>query len=160
MSVLVVRHGLSEANNRENIGTLAFGASDAPLMEKGRAQAQAAGRLLREQYALDTEDTVAVSTYLRTRETATHAGFVHQVQYAELSEVDSGLPRLELKAMLNRNEVPDAAVARAELLLAGELPEQQVWFTHGLVIAGLCKVLNVYTDMYKPGFTEIRELPL
>lgn len=159
MSIIVVRHGLSEANNHENIGTLAFGAADAPLMEKGREQARAVGTVLLDDYAIRPDEPVAVSTYLRTQQTATEAGFTRQTQYEQLREVDHGMDLADLRAMLDANRIPDTAVAHAESLL-GAMPPERVWFTHGLVIAGLCKVLDVYTDRLKPRFGEVRELPL
>ena len=35
MSIIVIRLALSEANNRNNVGTMAFGAKTAPLMKEG-----------------------------------------------------------------------------------------------------------------------------
>ncbi|HTE58138.1 MAG TPA: histidine phosphatase family protein [Verrucomicrobiae bacterium] len=77
MSILVARHGLSEANNRDNYGTPAFGNPEAPLMPQGREQATELGEKLTSEYGFDlASEPVAVSMMRRTQDTAITAGSV------------------------------------------------------------------------------------
>jgi broad specificity phosphatase PhoE len=159
---LVIRHSLSEANNRNNYGTPAFGHPDAPLMPAGREIAQEMGTKLQEDYKLDPESTpVAVSEMLRAQETAREAGFVIATRYLILNEVDTLLPYGDLREMIQNKHHTDIAIEAAEHILENP-PEQQVWVTHGLVIAALCKVLGVENDFenFVPKFCEIRELSI
>jgi len=158
---LVIRHSLSEANNRANFGTPAFASADAPLMQEGRMMAAELGVDLHEKYELNTDATIAAtSTMLRTQQTATGAGFdVSNLRpYSVLDEVPRMREFIELRAMLDAGIVPPEAIEAAYRLLK-DPPEEEVWFTHGLVIAGLCKVLGVYqNERTVPKFCEIREL--
>lgn len=159
MAILVVRHALSEANNRENVGTPAFGAPDAPLMELGHAQARALGRTLAEQHGIcPASTTVAVSTMRRAQETARSAGFTSLSIHPVLNEVDQ--PRTALRHIIDQREPTAAVLALAEAVLA-EPPPESIWITHGMLIAALCRVLGLPdTDRFVPRFCEIRELPL
>lgn len=162
MTRILVRHGLSEANNRNNLGNLAFASADAPLMNEGITQANAAGRLLVVKYGASIlTKTVAVSTMRRTQETATAMGLRDQVVYPELQEVAHDMDLVELRHMLDRGGLPDAAVYIAQNLLENP-PAESIWVTHGLVIAGLCSVLGVEHEDWRliPRFCEIRELPI
>lgn len=159
---LVIRHGLSEANNRHNFGNLAFASSEAPLMREGLVQAIEAREhlnTLRDMSKFD--DYVAVSSMLRTQQTASAMGLHRQIIYPELREVPHGIEPLRLRTMLDAGELPDTALQTAERILENP-PREEIWFTHGLVIAGLCKVLGVSHGDWRliPRFCEIRELPL
>ena len=158
MSVLVVRHGLSHANNRES---LAFANSSAGLKRDGRDQARVLGLVLRTNHHIDTSSTeVAVSEYKRTFETAKGAGFLKLAKYSILNEIDHGMTFKDLRALLDEGILPDAAILGAEAILQ-DPPDESIWVTHGLVIAGLCRVLGVnQEDRLIPRFCEIRELPL
>lgn len=160
MTVLVVRHGLSEANNRDSIGTPAFGAADAPLMELGVRQARQLGLELHDRHGIGTDSTdVAVSTMLRTQQTARTAGFARQAIYPMLDEVS--LPDLaEMRRTIDAGKLPDVARAMAGRILKNP-PAQRLWFTHGLLIAALCAALGLPAGpRFIPRFCEIRELPL
>jgi hypothetical protein len=162
MPKLVGRHSLSEANNRNNYGTPAFGHAGAPLMPEGRSMAKEMGEEFRFVYGIIRVRTpVAVSKMLRSQETAREAGFILLREYECLNEVDTKLPLPELKeSIINRRQTA-AALKAAELLLQTPPPEE-VWITHGLVIAGLCELLGI-ADRYEhfiPKFCEIRELPI
>jgi hypothetical protein len=161
MTRLVIRHGLSEANNRNNVGTLAFASREAPLMEQGVEQAKHLRQYLFDSRGITTSDTrVATSTLERTQQTAREAGFTEIATYKALDEVEHGLELTELRAMLGRKELPDAALKAAELIL-GNPPTEGVWVSHGLVIAGLCQVIGANEDMrFIPRFCEIREIPI
>lgn len=166
MSILVIRHALSEANNRENRGTPAFGDPNAALMEEGKEQARKRGKVLRERYGLNLKLTsVAVSNLRRTRETAELMGFdsdnIHP--YDELNEVGQGTKKESLEAMIEgvrRGELPEMVLAAARAIRDARL-EEKVWVTHGLVIAGLCRIANIHHrfDRVIPRFCEVRELP-
>lgn len=163
MSKLVIRHGLSEANNRENYGTPAFGNPNAGLMKQGVRQAIELGDALRRNDFIDADQPiVAVSQMRRTWETANLAGFHSLRPYALLNEVSHGLS-LEDKARIKATRIlPLVALRAAEEVLSNP-PEEYIWFSHGLLIASMCKVLNIYqnpNDTFYPDFCEIRELPI
>ena len=161
MSILVVRHGLSHANNRAAITTPVFSAEQAPLMAGGRAQARIMGKFLIDTYHLLPSDTpVATSTLLRAQQTAVTAGFTDIQPYAQLDEVPHGMPLPELRALLDNGRLPKIALQQAEQTLAHP-PKESVWITHGLRIAALCALLDVHQDERPiPHFCEVRELPI
>ncbi len=164
MSILVVRHGLSEANNRKNIGTPAFGSRNAELMREGREQARKIPEALLSRFAITASGvTVATSTLLRTQQTAQEAGFVTCRQYEELDEIEPetlGINRLQLRAMLDQDELPKGVLDQAATTLESP-PREAIWFSHGLRIAGICALLGEHQDeRLIPKFCEIRELTL
>jgi broad specificity phosphatase PhoE len=161
MNKLVVRHGLSQANNRANYGTPAFGSPDASLMDEGIVQATNAGVILRENYLIDpSTTTVAVSKMRRTWETANFAGFHTLRPYESLNEAMRGLTLEQIQHIKDTREFPLPALQAAEEVLNNP-PEEDIWFTHGLVIASMCKILDVHQEKSAvPTFCEIRELPL
>lgn len=161
MSVLVARHGCSEANNRNNVGTLAFANEQAPLMDIGREQSRQMGLTLCRTFGVTPQKTaVATSLLARTQETASEAGFTDLYPYTVLNEDIHHLQLAELREMLDRGILPHSALETAEKVLQNP-PQEKVWITHGLVIAGLCKVLDMYNDARLiPKFCEIRELPI
>lgn len=160
MSTPVARHALSQANNVENIGTLAFAHKDAPLMEKGHEQAKDLGILLPERYGITPSLTpIATSELARTQQTASSAGFVALQSYAQLNEVLHGMDGHELRAMLDRRKLPSAAIQAAEAVLANP-PKEEFWISHGLLIAGMCAVTGVYqNERLIPRFCEVRVIP-
>lgn len=159
---LVGRHGLSEANNRNNYGKPAFGNPNAPLMPEGCDMARRMGTEFVDVYGITPAATpVAVSKMQRSQQTAQEAGFVDLREYAILNEVDTQLPLPELRAAIDNRQLADVALKTAELILENP-PEESIWITHGLVIASLCDVLGI-ADKYEhfiPKFCEIRELPI
>lgn len=170
MSKLVIRHGLSQANNRENYGTPAFGNPNASLMDEGIIHATNAGNILRlPPYSVDTDiTTVAVSKMRRTWETANFAGFHALRPYESLNELSHSLTLDELKHIKETLILPIVALRAAEDVLNSP-PEENIWFTHGLLIASMCKVLDMNIEPRRdkngkltiiPDFCEIRELPV
>lgn len=161
-TIYLVRHGLSQANNRENIGTPAFGAHDAELMDTGIEQARIAGRTLIGKYALLQTTSAAISTMRRTRQTAEEAGFTELIEYNQLDEIPVVLDDTiaERRARWHTGQLDDLVLEKAfETLLSP--PKEQVWFTHGLRIAGICRVLDQYQDAHTiPKFGEVREVRL
>jgi hypothetical protein len=158
MSVLVARHALSEANNKES---LAFGHPEARLMAKGREQAKDLGGRLMELYDVDlTEISVATSALFRAPETAIEAGFRKIVINPLLNEVASGLTETEYRAAKEARELPQTARDAAMRVLDSP-PSEGIWIAHGLLIAGLCDILQIAQDQrFIPEFCEVRELPI
>lgn len=158
MERLVIRHSVSSANDKNSP---AFGSPDAHLLPAGHKQAQSLEPTLANEYGVtDFNQEVAVSYLLRTQETARSAGFHELMPYALLNEITTELNRDELYYALERKVVPRAGIERAEQIIA-EPPKQQIWFTHGLVIAALCEVLGVYGERtFVPKFCEIRTLSI
>ena len=164
MTKLLIRHGLSEANNRENYGTPAFGNPKAGLMNEGIVHATNAGNTLRlPPYSIDPSNTiVAVSQLRRTWETANFAGFHTLRPYESLNEVSRGLT-VDDKARIKATRILPVVAIRAAEEVLNNPPEEDIWFTHGLLIASMCKVLDIYQnpdDNFIPAFCEIRELPI
>ena len=165
MSILVIRHAISEANNRDNIGTLAFGAKNAPLMKTlAPEQIRRCKKELWDTYAINTTRVaVATSELERTKETARGLGFRKLHPNALLNEVEHGLEREVFKQMKHARQLPPAAIKAAEAILANP-PVEKVWVAHGLVIAGLCHVLRPRLqhtfEHFIPRFCEIRALPI
>ena len=163
MSKLVIRHGLSEANNYANYGSPAYGNPNAGLMKQGVYQAIELGNTLRKNYFIDADQPiVAVSQMRRTWETANLAGFHSLRPYATLNEVNHGLS-LEDKARIKATLILPVVALRAAEEVLNNPPEEDMWFSHGLLIASMCKVLNIYqnpNNTFYPDFCEIRELPI
>jgi bisphosphoglycerate-dependent phosphoglycerate mutase len=158
MSKLLVRHGLSRANDRNST---AFGRPYAQLMSQGIQHAKVAGDTLVAVYGIDPEkDEAAASEMVRSQQTASVAGFKVVRSYAVLNEVD--VPKTpELRAALDRSEVIPEARKAAETLLANP-PKEEVWFTHGYLMAAVCELTGFDASglRFIPRFGEIRELPI
>jgi len=160
MKVAIVRHGISEANNRNNVGTMAFANPNAPLMGLGREQAKDLGVEMVIARGFSSDEPIAVSELVRVQETARLAGFYTTRAYPGLNEAVHGLPLDDLRTLLGKGELPPKAIVQAETLLNNP-PEERIWISHGLVIAGLCQALGIYQDKRLiPAFCEIRELDL
>ena len=164
MSILVIRHGLSEANNYENIGTPTFGSPDAELMQLGIEQARTIpSKLLALRALNDSIEPVATSELRRARQTATEAGLHYQTAYSLLNEIEPstiGLERSDIKVIIESGKLPGQILHEAERTLQAP-PSERVWFSHGLRIAGLCIVLGQHQDKSLiPKFCEIREITL
>lgn len=161
MSVLVIRHGFSAANDREQYGTPAFGNPDSSLMPHGKEQATQLGKKLVNEYGLDlTTEPVAVSELRRTQETAIVAGFRWLHLFPELNEEKGGVSDEEVRIMLHQRRSPEATIEAARRIIANP-PQERVWVTSAWIIATLCQELDVHQDLrYTPKFCEIRELPL
>ncbi len=161
MSILSIRHGLSEANNRDNYGTPAFGNPEASLMPAGVEQAVKLGKKLVSEFCIDpANEPVAVSAMRRSQETALAAGFKNLVIYEELNEEKGELSDIDVAKAIADRRPPEAAIVAARYLLQHP-PQEKIWISHGLLIATLCQELDVYTDdRFTPKFCEVRELPV
>lgn len=158
MSVLLVRHELSFANDKNSA---AFGQAHATLLPEGAERAPGIGVTLTEHYGIDpATEAAAASMMYRSEQTAELSGFITIRNYAVLNEVD--VPKTpELRAALDRKEVIPEAREAAEAVLA-DPPAEKVWFTHGYLMAALCELTGVDTSglRFIPRFGEIRELPI
>lgn len=158
MSKLIIRHGLSEANDRESA---AFGLATAPLKPEGIIHGIETGLLLRELYGIDPETTAAAaSTMLRSQQTARAAGFLSVRHYALLDEVNVPKTR-EFSERIGKGMIINEALTAADELLANP-PKEAIWFSHGYLIAALCHRLGIDTTdkRFIPHFGEVRELPI
>ena len=158
MDVYIGRHGVSPANDKDSP---AFGSTKAPLLPVGEEQATAMGNEFTNEYSIIPSATdVAVSELTRAQQTARCAGFTKLCITPLLNEVTTQMSQEELYDCLTNKYVPRASIEAAKRLLITP-PEQIVWVTHGLVIAGLCEVLGVSNDYrFIPRFCEIRQLTL
>jgi phosphohistidine phosphatase SixA len=158
MPILIVRHGLSEVNNKESA---AFGQPYAQLMAPGIEQAAAVGIALATEHGIDCEQTAAAASDMyRSQQTAAIAGFTAVRNYTILNEVD--VPKTpELRAVLDSHQFVPEALAAAEKVLSSP-PEEKIWFSHGYLIAALCELTGADTtgQRFIPRFGEIRELPI
>lgn len=163
MNKLVIRHGLSEANNRANFGTPAFGSPSAPLMEEGLAQAVVMGLCLEVERGIDVPNTPVATSYMRrAHETAMAAGFRRINLYHSLSEVTANLSFDDINQIRQSRIIPAPILKEAEYVL-NHPPSEEIWITHGLLIASMCQVLNIYQSpehKFIPAFCEIREAPI
>ena len=156
MRKLLIRHELSEANNRDNWGTEAFGHADASLMPLGAERAPRIGYILETQHGIDLSYAqVAVSAMRRTQETARYAGLQHAVVYPELNELS--LTFDEIIEGKQRSTPPTRAIEQIQPLLDNP-PHENIWFTHGFVIATICHVRGLAYDRFIPRFGEIRTI--
>ncbi len=161
---MLVRHGLSSANDRRNFGKPAFAHPDASLMVRGCYDAMGVGEALKANgYDGDPSvSRVAVSTMLRTGQTALYAGFrpAAITEYAVLDEVDHDLDPFVLGRMIKAGVYPDAALIRADRLL-DTLPDEDVYVTHGLLGSAALYLAGVGRDTdqpFIPRFASVRVL--
>ena len=138
-TVYIIRHAKS-LGNRRNRAT--FGVKGAGLSVEGVNTAKKLKKALADLGIDANKEPVAVSELIRTRQTAEQAGFKRITTTPLLNEVDSGLQPDTLDRMLLNKAVPKAAIAAAKKLLKHP-PAEQVWVTHGLLIAGLAHELNI-----------------
>lgn len=154
MRILLVRHGEAFCN----INDLAFGNQNSPLTEHGVGQAQDVGTNL-VAMGIDPEAVVATSTYTRTQQTASVAGFHHTVELPLIDEsaldpIDFDWSDLNKPMDKHAQEhwIPLETIFRAAELVfhvqRGTYP-YPVYFTHGLFIAGVltvCEIAGIETN--------------
>jgi Histidine phosphatase superfamily (branch 1) len=175
-TLTICRHAHSGANVR---GGEAFGRADARLDDQGVQQATRLGYVLENTLGIHPPTTqVATSTFNRAPQTAELAGFVELTSYEYLDEVPHGCESFAEWDLLKKNKLLQvAALSRAALLLEHyfdnslhsdiDLPNEQVWITHGYMTAHLmavarCRSMSVTrvhpagaNDHFIPGFCEI-----
>ena len=153
--VLVIRHAHSTANDEGQApgmtaADLAFANQNAGLSKRGEEQCAALAPQLA--FALSIAKTpVAHSHLARTRLTAELVGFRKLRADHALDEVDytSDMDLATLRARLRRNDIPQVALRAADWTLRNA-PRENVWITHGLLIAGLSIVLGVANQYKRP----------
>ncbi len=154
MKRFVIRHGHTGVTRD---GRAAFGAAGPPLSKLGQKQAaELKQALLKLGVNFDTEP-VAVSEFLRTKQTAQLAGFQNLHVSPVLNEIFTGMPGAELKALLELRQLPPIVIQKARAILDNP-PKERVWITHGLVIMGLREVLGVKSDPFDPLHCSILEV--
>ncbi len=142
----VIRHG--ETGVRRNDRKL-HGIHGPPLNNEGKIQAQ---RLHTEFVKLNIDPRyhpVAVSEFLRTKQTAEEAGFLLVTQYKILNEISTGLKQNDLKKFINDRQLPQIVLDKAKELL-DRPPKEKIWITHGLVIMGLHQLLGISEKPFDP----------
>ena len=140
--IYIVRHGQSEGNRHNRAD---FGKEGGALIDAGIAEAKALKDKFLEM-GIDTKtEPAAISELKRTYETAIYAGFTKLHKYGSLNEVDSALKPKELDGMIKQKKTPDDAIIRAQSLLANP-PTENIWVTHGVMIAGIASELGIPPD--------------
>jgi len=134
MRIYLVRHGQTVVSRDKKEAWESYGLFGPPLsnaaIEKSHELSAHFGVL-----GIDVESEVAAtSEYLRARQTAEYAGFT-SVENPLLNEVKT-TDSHQSRAMLKEGKVPEEAEAAARALLR-DMPAERIWFTHGLIIAGL-----------------------
>lgn len=155
MKHLLIRHASTDAN-RFNRAT--FGKLGAPINNFGIEQAKELGLKLTK-LGIDSDEIVAISELLRTKQTATNAGLENLKVNTLLNEVNTTDPAKTLK-LLEQGKLPVDALVAARAIIANP-PIEKIWVTHGLVIAALLVELGLSDpDKFVPDFCEIREIEL
>jgi hypothetical protein len=156
-TVYIVRHGTSEGN-RDNQAS--FGPEGGPLNEQGIREAKNLYRQFQELGFDPQTEPVASSNMKRAYQTAQFAGFRNINRYATLNEVGRDVPREVRDAMIARNEVPPIVNTTAQTLLKIP-PKENIWFTHGQLIAGIAHELGIPpTTLFIPEMGSITKLEL
>jgi len=138
-----------------------FGHPDAGLMDIGIEQARNLTPLFKSRYGLDLAAArVATSWMRRTFETALEAGVREEniTRYPLLDEVSTRLSREEIIQTLHDEVPPPAAIEQIKELRANP-PEEEVWFTHGLVIATLMYDCDIPYIKFVPKHGTVIEVP-
>jgi hypothetical protein len=131
---------------------LAFANRSAELTSRGKAECKKLAIVLPAEYGINVYDArAAVSKFVRTQQTARLLGFRKDMTlpYSELDEVDHGMELGTLRAMLRQNQIPPIALKAAKATLR-QAPSEDVWVSHGLLIAGLCAVLGTVDQYERP----------
>lgn len=140
--IYLVRHAQSEGHRHNRAD---YGKEGGALLDAGIAESKA---LKHKFLALGINpkiEQVAISELKRTYQTAIYAGFTNITKYPSLNEVDPPLDPELIEDMIKRKELPEDAVIRARVILENPPPEN-IWVTHGLIIAGLATELGIPLD--------------
>jgi broad specificity phosphatase PhoE len=156
MKYILIRHGKTDANRLTRVN---FGQQGALLNHEGIVQTAALHeRLLTYDFDLATEP-VAVSTLLRTAQTAQFAGLQNITAHPLLDEVKTPNP-LHTQQLIENKQLPPEAIEAAKRILA-KPPKARIWVTHGLVIAAVQHLLGtIIEDKFIIDFCGIVEIEL
>ncbi len=153
--ILLVRHAKSLANKRD---FTTFGNEDSPLeIEKGIPQARGLAEVFRNAYNIDPptyDRPVMASEYTRAYQTAREVGFQQVDASGILDESRFSLEELSPEACVRRHasegwvplETAERALRFVKLVQTGEL-SYQVYFSHGMMIAGIMQLLADEADI-------------
>ncbi len=144
MKRIIIRHGHTGVDRDARDS---FGAEGPPISKQGVADAERAGREIEKLGINLAAEPVAISTYLRTKQTAEAAGFKKLRADPSLNEIFTGIPNDQLKDMVAKRQVPEIVLQKAQAILDNPPPEK-VWVTHGLVIIGLRELLGMQADPF------------
>lgn len=156
MKRYVIRHGETGVKRGERSQ---YGKTGPPIDAQGKKQSIELGKKLVDLGVEISSEPVAVSEYLRTRQTAELAGFKSLHENPLLNEVFTGLTPGELKSLLERKQLPDVVLEKARAILDNP-PVEKVWITHGLVIMGLRQLLGTQADPFDPPKCEVFEMEI
>ena len=153
---ILIRHAQSVANLMDEPGSmtegqLAFVNRAAGLTELGEQQCYSLAPRLPSEYGINPSTTLAaVSTYERPRLTAELLGFlINPTPYPQLDEVDHGMSTRKIRELVRANQIPQIAIEAGRMALE-QAPEEHVWVTHGLLIAGICIELGIVDQFERP----------
>lgn len=154
--VILIRHAQSTANITDTpdsmtAGELAFLDRAAGLTELGEEQCRLLAPRLLGEYGIEPPTTLAaVSTYQRPKLTAKLLGFlVNPEPYSQLDEVAHGMSTRGIRERIRAGQIPDIAV-EAGITALEQAPKEEVWITHGLLIAGICIALGIVDQFERP----------
>ncbi len=156
-TVYIIRHGTSEGTRHNQAS---FGPEGGALEPRGIQEAKALRKKLQD-LGIEVQKTPVASSFMkRAHETALYAGFKQINMYESLNEVGSDLLPEVLDAMLDRKEAPPSAIAAARELLKNP-PVEEVWITHGQLIAGISHALGIPTsELFIPAMGSITKIEL
>lgn len=158
--IVLIRHAESYAN----LGDFAaFGNQDSPLTDAGIAQCGTLAREIQRHLGIIPENypwRVGVSEYRRAQQTAQITGFggLHVLSLINESDpsVMDALDAKPIELHAANGWVPEETLVRAAAFVTqvqeGKL-RHQLYFTHGLFIAGVltvCKMLDLFNYHFDP----------
>ncbi len=155
--VIIIRHAKAIGGRHDRH---LFPKEGAPLSDEGRVAALKLKTVL-EQLGIDTEkEPVAISQLIRTKQTAQIAGFKKMNEYGILNEVNTGLSPEELNKVIANKDVPKIAKKAAMNLLKNP-PKENIWVTHGMLIAALAEELGIIKKvLYIPELASATEIEI
>ncbi|MCC7163578.1 MAG: histidine phosphatase family protein [Anaerolineae bacterium] len=138
MDLILIRHGQSQWNLDQT------GGEDAPLTEKGRAQAFRAGVYCKARFRLRA---LYASTYERARDTAEIINSLLKLERIELLD-DLREFNEEYADRMPAFESPVTALQLAEPIRPAYVSDYYITF-HERVLRGLSQVLQAHADLYE-----------
>lgn len=155
--VLIIRHAKSLGSRHDRH---LYPKEGAPLSKEGFKDAEKLKAEFLKRGVDIKREPVAVSELIRTRQTAEAAGFTSLSEYEVLNEVNSGLGPTVLDQMIENKQVPKKAIEAAKKLLARP-PKENIWVTHGMLIAALAEELGIpKNELFIPSMTSIIEVEI
>lgn len=136
-----------------------FPRGGAPLSNLGETQASSLHQIIKDLH-IDFDQTVATSELIRTQQTAKLAGFKNLHIYPELNEIEHGLEKDEIEALISKKQLTPASLLAATKLLSNP-PKETIWFTHGMLIASIAEKLGISKEqLFIPDMGTITKITL